>query len=87
VVEGYLTEHFSLTPYFVLFSGYEKRDLGGRDGIWASIRILHFRYLNKCTCTINLVFFGFSFIVSNITTLFEIPVSAFIEALSLIFFF
>jgi hypothetical protein len=33
MVEGYLTEHFSLTPYFVLFSGYEKRNLGGRDGI------------------------------------------------------
>jgi hypothetical protein len=33
MVEGYLTEHFSLTPYFVLFSGYEQRDLGGRDEI------------------------------------------------------
>jgi hypothetical protein len=56
MVEGYLTEHFSLTPYFVLFSGYEQRDLGGRDGIEASIRTLHLSYLNKCTCTINLVF-------------------------------
>jgi hypothetical protein len=33
MVEGYLTEHFSLTPYFVLFSGYEQINLGGRDGI------------------------------------------------------
>jgi hypothetical protein len=41
-----------------------------------------FRYLNKCTCTINLDSFAFSFIVSNIITLFEIIVSAFIEALS-----
>jgi hypothetical protein len=35
MVEGCLTEHFLLTPYFyfVLFSGYEQRDLGGQDGI------------------------------------------------------
>jgi hypothetical protein len=33
MVEGYLTEQFLLTPYFVLFLGYEQRDLGGRNGI------------------------------------------------------
>jgi hypothetical protein len=33
MVECYLTEHFSLIPYFVLFSGYEQRDLGGWDEI------------------------------------------------------
>jgi hypothetical protein len=33
MVEGYLTEHFSLTLYFVLFSGYEESDLGGQNGI------------------------------------------------------
>jgi hypothetical protein len=33
MVEGYLTEHFSLTLILFLFSGYEQRDLGGRNGI------------------------------------------------------
>jgi hypothetical protein len=34
MVEGCLTEHFSLTPYFcfVLFSGYEQRDLAAEMG-------------------------------------------------------
>jgi hypothetical protein len=33
MVDGYLTEHFSLTLIFFFFLGYEQRDLDGRNGI------------------------------------------------------